>query len=260
MITLHYKQFGAADAPPLLILHGLLGMSDNWYTLAQRFAEQYRVYAIDQRNHGRSPHTATHTYADLSDDLLHFAQQHQLDHFCLIGHSMGGKTAMHFATQHSDYIDRLVVVDIAPKSYPDGEHNAIFEALLSLPPHTPSRAHAEQHLLSYPIDATTRQFLLKNLYRTEQGSYAWRCNAAVLWQYYRSILGNSLSYYDVLEQPTVFVKGGLSERYINPNDDLSVIQHHFPLAELCTIEGAAHWVHAEQPNAFYTAVSRFLQG
>jgi pimeloyl-ACP methyl ester carboxylesterase len=258
-LDLHYKKFGQPTAKPLLILHGLFGMLDNWQTLALQFAQQYCVYIIDQRNHGKSPHAASHTYPDMANDLLTFVDEHGIEKFYLIGHSMGGKTAMQFAVENEYRVDKLVIVDIAPKDYPMGEHDAIFDAFFDLPVHDiESRQDAENHLAQRITDVGVRQFLLKNLYRTNAGYYEWRCNVKAIHNHYAHILANSLAYYDTFSHPTLFVKGGKSDRYIDANEDMELIQHHFPLAQLQIINNAGHWVHAEQPKEFFDAVSHFL--
>ena len=172
---------------------------------------------------------------------------------------MGGKTAMQFAVENEYRVDKLVVADIAPKDYEMGEHDAIFDAFLDLPIHDiKTRQDAENYLAQRIEEVGVRQFLLKNLYRTNSGGYNWRCNVAAIHQHYADILANSLAYYDTFSHPTLFVKGGKSDRYIDADEDMGLIRHYFPLAQLAIINDAGHWVHAEKPQEFFTLVSNFL--
>lgn len=260
MLTLNHKVFGNETAPPLIILHGLFGMLDNWQSIAQRLSEHFRVYVLDQRNHGKSPWTAEHSYYDMANDLLDFVQQQQIPaKFSLLGHSMGGKTAMQFAVEHAHLLQQLIVVDIAPKSYPPGEHTTVFTAFNDMPLHQiTDRKQAEQLLQQHNLDTDITQFMLKNLYRTTDNTFAWRCNVTTLENHYKSILDNSLHFYDTANIATLFVKGAKSERYIELPDDEALIQHHFPNSTIKVVAAAGHWVHAEQPEAFLQLINNFL--
>ncbi len=260
MLTLNYKVFGNENAPSLIILHGLFGMLDNWQSIGQRLSERFRVYVLDQRNHGKSPWTDDHSYYDMANDLLDFVQQQQITaKFYLLGHSMGGKTAMQFAVEHPHLLQQLIIVDIAPKTYPMGEHTTVFAAFNAMPLHQiTDRKQAEQLLQQHNLSTDITQFMLKNLYRTVDNTFAWRCNVATLEIHYKSILDNSLYFYDSSNIPTLFVKGAKSERYIELPDDETVLQHHFPNSTIKVVEGAGHWVHAEQPELFLQLINDFL--
>ncbi|NRA47716.1 MAG: alpha/beta fold hydrolase [Phaeodactylibacter sp.] len=254
MLELNYKTFGQGD--PLIILHGLFGTLDNWQTLGKKLAEQYTVYLIDQRNHGRSPHDDEHTYAAMAEDLHYFMESHWMFKAHIIGHSMGGKTAMAFAHAYPDMVDKLVVVDIAPKAY-QGGHELIFKALQSLDLDTiGSRSEAEAVLKAQIHNLGIRQFLLKNLSRDKSGGYRWKMNLSALWAHYADILavheGVQLPY----ESEVLFVRGGKSD-YIQ-DEDTAALELFFPHYKLQTIENAGHWVHAEAPAELQRVMETFL--
>ncbi len=254
-MDLHYRELG--EGQPLLILHGLFGMLDNWLSLGRKWSEQYRVFLIDQRNHGRSPHSEDFDYPILAEDVFDFIQEHDLPAVNLLGHSMGGKTAMHFATQYPELVERLIVVDIAPVDYPE-RHDMIFNAFAQDISALKSRKEAEHMFESVLPEYGVRQFILKNLHRSKEGPYVWRPNHEVLQQTYPAIIANSLSPYDQFEGPTLFIKGGRSEAHIT-QDSWPLISHYFPQAELKTVADAGHWVHAEQPEELSGYVLDFLQ-
>lgn len=252
-MQLNHKTFG--QGPPLLILHGLFGTLDNWQTLAKRWAADYTVVLVDQRNHGRSPHVDNHDYPGLAEDLKAFMEANWMYEAHVLGHSMGGKTAMQLALHYPDLVNKLVVVDIAPKSYPGG-HEPILDALNSLDLSlVEDRKDADAFLAGQIKDPGVRQFLLKNLTRTPAGNYQWKMNLPVLNKDYASILGN-VSGGVPFEGPTLFVRGEKSD-YIEPTD-LPLLRTYFPAAQLETIAQAGHWVHAEQPERLYQVVSDFL--
>lgn len=253
-MELNYKEFGQGE--PLIILHGLFGMLDNWQTLGKRFAAHHSVYLIDQRNHGRSPHTEPMTYAAMAEDLHDFLVSHWIYKAHILGHSMGGKTAMEFALRYPDMVDRLIVVDIAPKAYVGG-HQEIFEALFALDLSTlDKREDAEAFLQDRIADYGVRQFLLKNLSRTKADGYRWKMNLPVIYKHYSDILAAPETGRQ-FEGPTLFVRGGQSD-YIMDND-LPLIQEFFPDANLKTIPEAGHWVHAAAPDALYDRIGAFLE-
>ena len=253
-MQLAYQRYGAG--PPLIILHGLLGSGDNWQTLSRKaFALHFEVFTVDLRNHGRSPHSATFSYPAMVEDLIEFMDTHGLATTHLIGHSMGGKTAMHLALAQPNAVRRLVVVDIAPKPYPP-HHTPIFEALRSL--------HLDTHGSRTEIDAALaealpakpiRSFLLKNLQRDPDGRYRWKINLDGIYQSYSNI-NAGLATDGTFDGPTLFVRGGASS-YV-ADTDIETIRLSFPGAQLATIEGAGHWVHAEKPHAFAEAALAFL--
>lgn len=242
---------------PMLILHGFLGMGDNWKTLAKRFSKEgYEVHLVDQRNHGRSPHTEDFSYELMAADVKAYCEDHQLEQVVLMGHSMGGKTAMHFAVTYPDALKGLIVVDIAPKYYPP-HHQKILEGLTMLQDaNLDSRGKADEKLKAYIPEWGVRQFLLKNLYWKEKGKLAFRMNLPVLKEKI-SAVGQSIDDTAVYDGQTLFIKGDKSD-YIQESDQ-SLLKKHFPLSNRVVIKNAGHWVHAEQADIFYDFVINFLK-
>ncbi len=245
------------EGEPMLILHGLFGMSDNWKTLGKRFsAEGYQVHLVDLRNHGRSPHAEAFSYEIMADDVKKYCIENKLKNIVLIGHSMGGKTAMYLAVRCPELLKDLVVVDIAPKAYPP-HHQAILDGLTMLYETTlTSRREADEKLKTYIEDWGVRQFLLKNLYWKEKGKLALRMNFPVLKQKYEEV-GKAIAETETFSGPTLFIKGQNSGYILDSDRDL--LKQHFPKSQLLTIKEADHWVHAEKPEAFFSGVMAFLR-
>jgi pimeloyl-ACP methyl ester carboxylesterase len=252
--VLHSDIIGAGR--PLLILHGFLGMLDNWKTLGKQYASNgFHVHLIDQRNHGRSFHSEDFDYTILSNDIVDYMTHHGLKKANIIGHSMGGKTAMQFACDHVEKTDKLIVADIAPKYYPP-HHQDIIDGLKSLDFEViKSRNEADMALSAHIRHPATRQFLLKNLYWIEKGRLAFRFNLSVLASKMNEI-GENISSTSTYNGPTLFLRGDRSEYIIS--DDSAEIKRHFPLAQIETIDKAGHWLHAENPKAFFEKTLKFL--
>ncbi|MDO5972395.1 alpha/beta fold hydrolase [Flavivirga aquimarina] len=244
------------EGQPFVILHGFLGMSDNWKTLGRQFSEQdFQVHLVDQRNHGRSFWDDHFSYEVLAEDLKHYCDTHNLTNIVLLGHSMGGKTAMLFATLYPEIVSKLIVADISPRFYPI-HHDAILEGLDALDFNLiKSRGEADKLLSNYVSDFGTRQFLLKNLYWIEKGKLALRINLKVLKEEVGEI-GEALPTYAKFEKETLFLRGDRSE-YIGVEDE-RIISNHFPKAEIVTISNSGHWLHAENPKDFFEAVTQFV--
>lgn len=256
-MKLHSNIIGDSGKP-LLIVHGLFGMGDNWKTLGKRFADEggFQVHLIDQRNHGRSPHSEEFSYALMAQDLIEYCEKHDLEKIVIIGHSMGGKTAMQLATDQPDLVEALIVVDIAPKSYPP-HHDEILEGLWALyEAELDSRTKADEILESYIPSWSVRQFLMKNLYWKEKGKLALRMNLPVLKEKYAEVT-DGIAENALYEGPTFFIKGENSG-YIQ-SGDRDLINKHFPKSQLLTLKDADHWVHAEKPKEFFEAVLGFLK-
>lgn len=253
-MNLNYKTMG--EGYPLVILHGLFGTLDNWQTIGKRLSEQFMVYLVDLRNHGRSPHAPEHTYRAMAEDVREFMAQQWIHEAFVMGHSMGGKVAMELAVEHPETVRKLVVVDIAPKVYKGG-HEVIFETLMQVDLGvSQDRSVIESQMAQRIEEPGIRQFLMKNLSRNpESGKFEWKMNLQALWAHYADILADSIpmGYWD---GPALFLRGGQSG-YIQDQDWASVLDR-FPQAQLVTIQGAGHWVHAEQPDALYQEVFRFL--
>ena len=242
---------------PLLILHGFLGMSDNWKTLGTQYTELgFEVHMIDLRNHGRSFHDAVFSYAIMVQDVLEYCTHYGLQNISVIGHSMGGKLAMLLATQHPDLVRQLIVADIGPKYYAL-HHQEILTGLNAIDfSIQPQRNEVDAQLQAYIPDFGTRQFLLKNLYWQTPGQLAFRFNLPVLTQEIEQV-GTALPDAARYEESTLFVRGGNSKYILDA--DWDTILSHFPQAKLETIPQAGHWLHAENPALFYSITSKFLK-
>jgi esterase len=246
----------AGQGTPLIILHGLFGSSDNWYSFSKAFAEKYRVFTVDQRNHGQSPQSDDHNYSVLTSDLEEFISQQNLKQPVILGHSMGGKTAMNFAVRHPDQLSKLIVVDIMPKKYPV-HHDSILEGLKAIDiANMESRAAADAVLQAYVPEASVRQFLLKNLARKSEGGFEWKINLPAL-EANIEAMGDGLVFEGQFRGPVLFVKGA-SSNYYKPGDETAV-RTYFPNASWVTLE-TGHWVQAEKPKEFGAEVVKFLAG
>lgn len=252
-MKLHFKQTGQGS--PVIIAHGLLGMSDNWYSFAKKLSENHMVYTVDLRNHGRSPHADEMNYEVMATDLLQFMEDQWLfDDVTLIGHSMGGKAAMQLALTEPDMVKKLIIVDIGPGAYSD-RHSHILEALDSVSlSGMKSRKEVEEQLQGSLSDRGVVAFLMKNLKRTTEG-FRWRANLPVLKDAYPQLMGG-LSTNGTFEGHTLFVRGSTSD-YIR-EEETTLIQQLFPQASILTIDNAGHWVHADQPDKLLRVVHDFL--
>ena len=255
MQILHSNIIG--EGKPLIILHGFLGMSDNWKTLGKQYSENgFEVHMVDQRNHGRSFHTPEFSYELMVADLLNYCNHHQLKSVNIIGHSMGGKTAMLFAVTYPEIVDLLIIADMSPKHF-EPHHQTILEGLNSIDfSAVKSRSDADEQLEKYIGDLSIRQFLLKNLYRKNKNEYGFRFNLKSLTDNDDNI-GDALPENSKFNKKTLFLKGGNSN-YILP-DDLELIKKHFPNATITTIENTGHWLHAENPELFFEISLTFLK-
>ena len=258
MPLLHYLDQG--QGRPLVILHGLFGTLDNWQSLARRWATEagLRVVSVDLRNHGRSFHSPEHTYALMAQDVLELFDHLQLGaDTTLMGHSMGGKVAMRLALDHPERLARLIVVDIAPR-FSNMEHQDDIVAGLQAVDFTTcaNRQEADAALARYVPNVGTRQFLLKNLYRTEDNTFAWRINLEVLAAQLAAIGEETVGKAPFLK-PALFIRGGQSD-YITTADKLHGIPALFPNSQVATVVDAGHWVHAEKPEEIFEMVKTFV--
>ena len=263
-MRLHYRKYGSG--PKLIILHGLYGSSDNWIGIARHLAGSYTVLLPDLRNHGASPHTATHTYDDMVEDLVQFFADTDTENAFLIGHSMGGKVAMRFAAENPEKVNRLMIIDIAPKNYLSGEYNFKHihqhEMILELLQNPDlSRFHTRKELdeffSSRIKEDYVRLFLLKNIHRTHSGTFEWKINAAVLRDNFRQIVSEmDLHWFEeripILSCPVTFIRG-LNSEYVS-DADWKEIRKIYPEARLIDFEEAGHWLHAEQPGKLIAAI------
>ena len=252
-MKLHFKKFGSG--PPLIILHGVFGSSDNWKTLANHLMSTFEVYLVDQRNHGLSPHSDDFNYQVMTDDLKELLHDEKIEKCILLGHSMGGKTAMNFAVQYPEKIIKLIIVDIAPKGYPP-HHENILKGVHSLTLHEINTRKEADDLLSVTINnAGIRQFILKNLSRNPEGLFYWKINWKAIEDNMEAI-GAPLSSYAVFPGEVLFIRGAQSDYILNEDEPL--LKKHFPDADLMTIQKAGHWVHAEQPAQLLVLINQFI--
>jgi pimeloyl-ACP methyl ester carboxylesterase len=254
-MKLAYREFG--EGQPLIILHGLFGQSDNWNTLAKRFGENgFKVYTLDQRNHGLSQHSDAWDYQLMAEDLKEFIEEHQLQNVILLGHSMGGKTVLFFEQMFPQLANKLIIVDISPRAY-EPHHDSVLKALNAVDfTNINTRKEAEAILGKYILDFGTKQFLLKNIFwkEDETKQMAWRFNLKTITQEYNNV-GVGVPYF-YSDTETLFIRGEKSD-YIADND-MEDIASRFSNYQLKTIVNSGHWVHAEQPEAFFNCVMDFI--
>ena len=250
-----YSKIYGDKAQDLIIIHGLFGMSDNWHSLGKQFAKYYRGHLIDLRNHGRSPHTEDFNYDVMCGDLLEYMEEHNIHKPILLGHSLGGKVAMKFAFTYPEKIEKLIVADIAPRRYNTDFVQNLLHTLYNLPlSNFEKRKEIDSVLSSTYKDKGMRLFLLKNLYRNENKEFAWRFNIEVLLEKVNNIQEADFVK-GICDVPTHFIRGGNSN-YITTQDEL-IINKHFSDFSIATIDGAGHWLHAENPERFYNEVMGF---
>ena len=253
-MKLAFRELGKSGKP-FVVLHGLLGASDNWLTLSKKWSEHNHMFLMDLRNHGKSPHDSFHTYEAMAEDLNEFLHDHEIRKINILGHSMGGKVAMTFAMLYPHKIEKLIVVDIAPKKYSNPEFEDIITTLLNMQLSTiHSLADANKQLEPEISDIVLRQFLLKNLVRDRQHNFSWRVNLQSLHNNRAALAGEIPS--GKFDGKTMFIVGGKSNYVLK--DDTAAIKDRFPNANIHTVENAGHWVHAEQPEIVQQLVSDFL--
>lgn len=268
-MELFFRKVG--NGPAIVIVHGLYGASDNWMTIANALANKYEVFAIDQRNHGRSPHSDEHNYELLANDLKDFIDSQGIEKAIFIGHSMGGKTVQFFAKKYPERVNQLIVVDIAPKDYKQLtdfsqqtiDHLNIINAMSSVDfEKVNSRKDVDIMLSEFINSDRIRQFLLKNLRREKDNSFSWTLNlqaiknnlSQVLAGFNKEDFQNGLN---IIGFPVLFIRGSLSN-YITDQDAV-MIRKIFPYAEIETIKDSGHWVHAEKPEEFIEVVTNFIE-
>lgn len=258
-MKLNYREYGKYNEqrPTLVFLHGLLGSSVNWHGIARALESEFHILVPDLRNHGKSPHSDDISYPAMALDIAELLDDQGLDSIVLIGHSMGGKVAMWLALGNPEWLQKLVVVDIAPATY----HNRFGKIITALKavdlPGLTSRQQADQVLGQYLDDRELRQYLLQNL-SSENGRWHWRMNLRVLADEMEQIIAFP-DVDDAISYPgeTLFIYGGNSN-YLSPDHE-PVIRKLFPFSRLRSIAGAGHWVYAEQPQAFLSALNAFLK-
>jgi len=243
------------DGFPLIILHGFLGSLDNWRSVSKGLSKSYKVYNLDLRNHGESPHSEVMSYPIMAQDLREFFTEHEIPEAHLLGHSMGGKVAMQFTMDYSAQVSKIIVVDIAPKAYPSSERS-LLQALHDLElANFRSFSEIDAALAPSIRNQVLRQFLLKNLARDPVMGFRWKIDLDALIKNYEELTKN-IVVREPSDKPTLFIRGEQS-KYIQ-DEDLPVIKQFFPQAEISTIPKAGHWVHADAPSEFLQIVNHFL--
>jgi pimeloyl-ACP methyl ester carboxylesterase len=268
-MKLFFRRYGDVG-PPLIIVHGLYGASNNWVSIARELSNNYEVFVVDQRNHGESPHDEVHTYDVMREDLREFMDKQKIDSAIFMGHSMGGKTVMSFAMEYPERVDSLLVVDIAPVSYNDltlsshitANHAKMIDAMLELDVSGMELREDVSRALSVKIGSERiRLFLLKNLTRDKEKKFCWKINLPVLKKYLDEIM-DGLPIEEIIKNggisgfPVVFIRGENSD-YIQAKDH-DTIRKVFPSAEIVSIPDSGHWIHAEQPTLLVKNVKYFL--
>ncbi len=252
VVELAFDMFGDKQNPVLIILHGFFASSRNWRQIAEKLATDFCVYVLDARNHGVSPHSEIMDYETMAADVAHFLTQNHLQNVTLIGHSMGGKTAMWFALNYANLVRNLIVVDIAPIDYKHS-FEPLINALKDLPlDKLTNRKQAELLLANIIPELNYRQFLLQNLI-LKSGGYQWRIDLDI----FQQNANNILVFPKTENVPqfigrTLFMAGGNSN-YIKPNSTEML----FPFAKIQVIPDAEHWIHVQQPDAFLNSVKFF---
>jgi len=254
-MKLFFRRFGHGN--PVVILHGLFGISDNWVTIGKRLAKEFEVYILDLRNHGQSPHSGIFNFSALVQDLMEFTEENDLKEMILIGHSLGGIISMQFALQNTDFVKKIVIVDISLRKYRNyDDHQQLINAMLSVDFSICHKRSDVEKQLMYTIKSQKLcQFLLKNVYWRNKDTLDWRLNLAGINENLPLIYENTTDD-NQFNGPALFIRGGLSD-YIR-DEDLDEIYKKFPRAELLTVPNATHWVHADAPEEFLKIVSRFL--
>ena len=256
MQILHSKIYGEERTEtPLLVFHGLFGMLDNWGSFGKEFGELIPTHVLDLRNHGRSFHSESMSQDDLANDILHYMEFHNIEKANLLGHSLGGKAVMQFAIKYPEKVNKLIVVDISPKAYPP-HHQGIIKALQSVDfTKVESRQDVEKVLGEYIHEKFVIQFLMKNLYWTEDKKLDWRFNLNTLAEKYTEFVSNAIKF-GIFNGPTLFLAGANSN-YILPQDEL-LIRQQFPDSKIIKIANAEHWVQANNPVDFNAAARDFI--
>lgn len=252
-MKLYFQVEGSGE--PVVLVHGLFGSSTNLRGMARKLAERFRVINVDLQNHGRSPHTSSMTYHDMSEALYDLKEQIAAPRLNWIGHSMGGKAVMNLALTHSDCVNRLIVLDIAPVNYRHG-HAELIDAMFNIDlKGIANRTDADRALSEVVADSATRMFLLQNL-KLDAGQYTWRINLPVLRQFYDDIMTFPDLTGSTFYGPTLVLSGADSS-YVSSGHH-TIILRYFPNAAFSVVDGAGHWMHVDQPQSVHEVITKFL--
>lgn len=252
-MKLHYKHIG--EGPVLIILHGLFGSLDNWQSMVKKLSDQYSIYSLDLRNHGKSPHSSEFSMSLMADDVYQFMQDHHIPKAHIMGHSMGGKVVLQLLKDKNPLIEKSIVLDISPKQYPKA-HERIFEAMFAMDLSSiENRKQADFQLMDRIPEFAVRQFLLKNLERNKEGIFDWKFNLNVLHEKYDEI-NKEISFTSLVHNEVLFVKGNLSSYILR--EDEKLIKLTIPNARFIEVEGAGHWIHADKPEELLAVILKFI--
>ena len=243
------------QGPVVIILHGLFGEGRNWLSVANELQSNFEVHLIDQRNHGNSFHHFEHNYLVLAEDLYNYIKAKELTNVSIIGHSMGGKTAMNFACIYPDLLSKLIIIDIAPKSYQD-DHSQIFKGLNDVIKNSHSRKEAYSIFMNYVDDSVMTNFLLKGLYFSENNKAQLKFNLPILERSIKDLLG-FVALQSTFNKVVYFLSGSKSD-YINDLDSQSIAKI-FPVYEIVNIKNAGHWIHVDQKEYFVNTINKILK-
>lgn len=254
-MQLHFRQYG--EGQPMIIIHGLYGISDNWVNHARILAENYKVYIPDMRNHGQSGHSNFFNYEVMAEDITEFIEQHEIENPVIMGHSMGGKIAMKFAFDNPDLVQKLIVIDMSMRQYNlRAFHSKIINAMLDIDfSKVKSRKEVDDYLAKTIEDARIRLFIMKNLYWTERKTLSWRLNLKAIIDNIDAIF-EGISSQQSFNKPSLFIRGQKSD-YVR-DEDFDLIKKQFTNSELKTIPNAGHWVQADEPELFIKILKDFL--
>lgn len=253
-MKLYYRKIGTGT--PVILLHGLLGSSDNLWRVGKELAATHEVFIPDLRNHGKSPHDNMMNYPAMAEDLNEFIRSHRIENPVLIGHSMGGKVAMQYALEGHVPVEKLVVVDIGIKKYHLEKHFHFIKLMRETNFDSFSkRSEVESHFLAHIKDERVVFLLLKNLERQTKKRLGWRSNIEAIDENIDNIL-EGISSQNLYRRPVLFIKGALSD-YIT-FEDIPAIKSVFPEMQLGVVENAGHWVHVDNFTDFLWILRDFL--
>jgi len=252
-MNLFFRKYGSGDA--LVILHGLFGSSMNWNSIGKKLSENYSVYLLDQRNHGKSFHSDDFNYEILSNDLNEFMIENQIEQAHLLGHSMGGKASLQFAFDYPEKVKSLAIVDIGLKKF-RFQDSELLQAMIELDLNiVKSRKEIDEQLKDKIPEFALRQFIMQNIHRSKEGSFDWRMNLSVLANNIKEV-GAEIDAKGVFAQPTLFIRGSKSDYILD--EDMIELKKYFENVSFETIKDAGHWVHFDNPNDFLSLVEEFL--
>ncbi len=259
MVNLFYRTYGEIGQPTILVLHGVLGVSDNWDGFGKRFAELgFRVIIPDMRNHGQSPHTEAFNYTVMAEDIRGVIEKENIEKCYLVGHSLGGKVAMSLAFHYPQLVEKLVVLDISPRGFDDPTEHVGFIASMSRInlSKVQSRADVEAELAKDNYERRILLFLLKNLSYSQEYGFKWKPNLKSINNNLHEI-GRGFDPKYVYEGDTLFIRGGLSDYILD--QDYDCMKHHFPNCKLVTLPNSGHWIHVDEPEKFLQITEEFLK-